>query len=810
MRITSLLVVLSSIWARARAHDICACTDTCCVIDNSTSVSFTGKSIVSLTHPQTSLTGEYANLDYLDAEGAQVLSNYQYVIQYMNAYRSTFDRNVLMFSDVNLTCAGSHMIYETQTAGQYKTIPFVEVVRDGTQYCTLDVNSKLSRDEIAQPGHIYFALDYAVREGDNFFIMYDETDAGLIIPEDDIIVYPYVISAVTAEDNTDGGNPGEFYIDVFVNVSDVRVAAEQDNPGTGCFTVDEIFSSTDAYWEVPEGTDCPVTSLSAPAGDLEGAGRTYHLSLPQQDYERCSTRVEDTGTELKFHFRLVLPTSMDDTGALTDDRCYYFAPALNVQNIIVTVSKDVSAEIADEFKVFSTQLVSVTPDRCEPIELYPVPHSTLKFQIKATFPSAYGVEFTGLGLPYLEDPSNTLEWDTADGVTPSITCQEFDPDAVAASGDEYKECIFSYRSTVCEPTYNTVDGMCAFERATSRFIRNFQVRETYQGAQSYLHVSAPINTGLDNLKFEQALCDPPSERDAIDVTDEFEVSINMKNYYEDQVVDWASTDQLSFNDALIVRLDAGLTASTPFNFDNLELVLKTITITLTNPLMGDAVITSYSFTSADKSNFMRLSWSPYFQDPKFCRWYDAENVVDRCTAFFDSSTTRWNSYNDNYLDLTKIAHACQSSADTKNTDYFIFDPKEWFSDYTNAFIGVQVRATGVIHQCGPAGARRVLGNFDTGVRGLQTSGNPEQDILFVTDELIVYFNRDADGAKQVHAVERESKTFFEERKSLVIALIVVAVVIFFMILLVGFKYFYSDYNVLRAEAVSTKASVRYF
>lgn len=780
------------------SNPICSCDGTCCHIDDSTNVDFTGKTIVQITYPDVSFTGNYTVINYQSFDGTTAVNEtlpYQYVFKYNNGFKTNFDRNVLIFTDTaetTLNCSEASVFYGDPESNYYTKIDMVTVSQDGSTYCTLDINGKLSRDELADDSDIYFAFNKLVDEQTQFNIMYDLDNSGVILPEEDIVPYPYIIQGGSVS-ATDVNDFTEFYIDVQLNVSNIDTTQAGIDPS--CLSVDELFENGNAYWEVPGGTNCNVTLLSAATGDETTDGRTYNLKLSQYEYEACSLSApRESGGNLYFDFRLVLPVEHTDTNEDTDDAaaCNYFSAPLNVQNVTVVMKQEVTSELTSEYITqFEPAVTSVYPQKCTNYDLYPTPHVKLKIEINASFPSANSVDFNTIGQTYFGESweSNVLHWDDGnDGTTPTYSCETYvdpanDGTGVGFDADDYVECVFKFISSVCEPVYTTLDDQCALERNTSRFVRDFTIEQTIVGGQTATYAADDINTGIDNLEWDNTFCQAEGERDVVQVNDLFETDLVLRNYYYNVSVDWANTSLLTLKDDMILRYRVGETANTPFSFtSDLSLILKTVVVTLRNPLT-DTDISSYTLTSNDKASFMGFSWTPYRRDPRFCKWYDSAGGNDKCKDFFIDGV-RSNTYHDATWISEVMPKECQEEStlpgeeDDNNSDFFLFTPREWFRGDTDGYVEMKVKVTAIVHKCNDN--RRMLLDMNErrqmlGKRQLQISpgGN---NVLYVSDEIVVTFVVDDNGNEHVQVAKTE-KTWLQENQTLVIVIGVIGGVI---------------------------------
>lgn len=795
---------------------LCNC-DTCCHIDDSTMVDFTGKTIVQITYPDVSYTGNYTVLNYQAHDLTNTTYDYQYVFKYNNGFKSTFDRNVLIFTDTSvstLNCTDAHVYYGDPESNYYTKIDMVAIEQDGTSYCTLDINGKLSREEISDDTNIYFAFNRLVDEKHTFNIMYDLSEQGVILPEEDIIPYPYIIQggSVTAIDTNEAT---EFYIDVGLNVSNVDVTQAGIDPS--CLSIDELFANGNAYWYVPDGPNCNITLISGGEGDAVTSGRTYHIKLSQFEYETCSITTRESGNQLHFDFRLVLPSEHFETNEEGDDAalCNYFQSPLNVQNITVSMDQNVESTLTSEYITQFDPIVSaLTPVQCTDYETYPTPHVKLKVEITASFPGVNTVDFNTVGQVTFGESweSNNLLWDdNGDGTIPTYTCTEYpdpkgDGTGVGFDADAYTECTFKYISSVCEPIYVTDDDQSALERNTTRFIEGFAVVQTIPGGMTATYTSGSINAGVDNTKWDKSYAIIAGERDVIDVSDVFNVQLDLRNYYLDYSVDWDNTTLLTMKDDMIARLRVGQVANSPFDFtSDLSLIIKTVTVTLKNPITEET-ITSYIFSANDKVGFMGFSWTPYYRDPRFCKWYDSAGGNDKCKDFFVDGT-RSNGHHNTAWITDVMPKECQTTGtlageeDTNNSDFFIFTPREWFRDNTQAYVEMTVRVTAIVHKC--TENARLLEALP-GVRGRQLQ-NVQSDVLYVSDEIIVTFVTDENGDEHVEVRKPPSESWIDANMTWVIVLSVVGGIIVLGLLFLWIQKRNSHYGHFAVPVISTSS-----
>lgn len=766
---------------------ICQCKTTeCCNIDNSTS--FTGATIIQLTFPKVSLTGDYTVINQLQYNETtqsdyNTIQDYQYVVKYDNKFKSTFDRNMFFFTESNINCSESHVYVGDPATNYSKRIDLIQIAdNSGNEYCIMDIQNKLTGDEIAVDNEVYFAFNRLVDENTVFHIQYDMSNEGLIVPISDIIVYPYAIQLGSVS-GVDTFSEGEFYIDLQLNVSDINQSKEPIDPS--CMSVDNIMLQ-EAYWLVPNGFPCPVTIIQNGTGDLEGAGRNYHIQIKQTDYEMCSVSTRESGGKIHFDFRLVLPTDYTETVNGDDNNCFYFARNLHVQNMTISITQDVTnVMIAEYVTDFEAVVSKIQPVSCTDPELYPTPHAKVKISVNATFPGVNTIDFNTIGIPTFGETwlSNNLKWDdgTNSGTSPQYVCTTFlNGDGTA---DDQVVCEFKFVSSVCEPMYTTTGGKCAFEQNTTRFVNDFTIEQTFVGGQKATYVSGPINSGIDNTDFDASFCAPRGERDVINVSDLFEINTYLRNYYLGAAVDWENTTLLSMKDDMIARMEVGLSQNTPAEFVDLSIIIKTVNVALTNPITDEG-ITSYSFNVGDKADFMSYSWTPYYSDPRFCAWFDSGAASDKCGKFFVDGT-RSNPNHHNTAWITNVEpNECQhvntflGKEDNKNTDHFLFTPREWFRNNVNGFVKMTVTVSATVHQCLNNGRRlSEIASLIQTPPGRTLQADPTRDVLYISDQIVVTFVKDGDNS-HIEVVKPPSKSFWEENQTLiVIGSVVIGIII---------------------------------
>lgn len=786
--------------------NICACGE-CCNVDNTTT--FTGSTFKSLVYPSVSLYGTYTLIDYgshrrLSSTERSFRSlqstpgtPYQHVIRYTKEDGDgKFLYNFQLSSSTGtINCDDSHVYWRvmedevidptlTYTAGELKQIPLKK--SDIGEFCEMDYKGIISMKMMEQPDEVYFAFNDLVNEGDTFYLQFSRLPHTLLEPIDTTLQYQYAIKPGSmAVQQVRAG--GEFYMEVRFDVLDIETDVD---PDPSCLSLDEVVSSQHAYFGSDSGgISCPVQYATAPVGDeTTDVGRRYTLRFNQSQYEDCAESIVASGSTIDFSTTLRLLT-----GAVGEN-CFYFQPGSSEQEIKIQVQADVTEDVDSVFTQFSSELISITPQRCEPIADFIVPQVTLKVVLNVTFATVSGssIERITSSIPYLEDPSFQLVPDTVAGGD-SYVCT-----TTTSSAGDYVQCQYYFVTNKCERIYSTEGGDCALEYNTTRLIHDLVFKENYDGGLFVVRRSAPIPTGLQATYFDSALCEAKDEVPVIDVTDQFPSSIGLRNYFDGEPVDWTNTTQMSFNDKMIVRLGLGEEASA--TFDNVELFIKTVTVTLRDPNVPGRVINQATFNVREKSNLMGNSWMFFYTDPVFCSFYDSRGGVvpggdldpeHKCQSFydpFDNELVRWTPHNTQKFGQAAIDDVCQVTrgADTRNTDFFMFDPKVWFADNVNAYMEVTVAVNGVLHLCGEnqtIPTNRMLQAEDPS----PDVPNPSSTVIVVTKEQVIVVGGPGD-SNVVVSTGSSSSSMWEDNTALLSTLVAIcSLLLLYILVVVGMK-----------------------
>lgn len=741
----------------------CACTD-CCYVDNTTDFSY--KNLVSLTFKDVSFSGEYT---ILDDGGTHEFNGttydgtpYQYVVKYRNDPLTEFDNNVRIFSadtGATLNCSES-FVYYFKADGTPIKLDLILESEDGFSYCSIDIDEKLTRDEINDYnayGGVYFAFNHLVEERTEFRIMFDIDNR--VVPIDDVMDYQYFLNTTTLDA---GNEESDFWIKFILEISDINDMAVDGS----CLSFSDVMQ--DLYLG-PDDADadrignCTLgffPGFVEPSAPGFGETVTYEFILPQSKYERCAEQISSNGDEIVFHSTLNFPTKNDE------ETCFYFQPGFSRQPVTITIDADVSEQVTETFEQYSIELLEMDIERCTPIEDYIIPQAQLRFIIRTTFAGdSNDLSWVQASVPYINGETgesfDLFGGHSLDSDASTFNCTTYDE----GLSTEYTECWHYFKTKKCENIYTARnddgDEVCAFERNNTRFIHNLEFRQELEGGLFVSHRSARLDTNLEFTFFPESSCTAPGDRAPINVNDVFPSNLVVRNFYYGVATNWTNTSDVSFNDNIILRLGVGEEAGTQLN--DLAVFIKTVVVTLADA--NDIVLSQFTYNVAEKEQFMQVGWSLFFNDPHFCSWHD-DALANTCQSFYDSNTDRWNSG----MDQTRVNQVCQlqntfpGEADTRNTDFFAFNPPTWFVDLVNRpYLKVTFTVNGVLYECEDLQRRRLEASDDVPRdirRKLQANQN---SIMYVSDELVIIFGENAEGEEEVVIIEESPSSSSETR-----------------------------------------------
>jgi hypothetical protein len=338
---------------------------------------------------------------------------------------------------------------------------------------------------------------------------------------------------------------------------------------------------------------------------------------------------------------------------------------------------------------------------------------------------------------------------------------------------------------------------------------DFSIRKDYQDGRYLIHSSPPIDTGVDHTSFNSDLCKPYDVDKVVDISDVFETELIAMNYHPAPFhVDWTNTSMQKFDSDVILKFSVGQTTDTGqvVNFKDIEVFITDVTVTLRDPQDLNSIISRWIFTAENKKNSMWADWLLYYKDPRFCRYYDKDDITERCNNFFIQDKGRWNKYNTEVLSTVTLDQQCQNynNRDNKNIDYFLFTPQHWFLDNIYTAVNVEFQVTAKIHKCGAASSRRLLsGEYRPEFVG---GYNPEDILIYVTDSIVVSFNEETGEIIDSKKIEKDD-VWDNKYGPLVLGLIISGFVLLCMFISFGsynmYKYrHYSDISEIPIASVS--------
>lgn len=730
--------------------DFCAC-ENCCYVD---SVDFAYKNLVSVDYPAISYNGTYTvladggthDIDGITYDGTP----YKYVIRYLNSKDTTWSYNLRFFavdSDNAINCDEIKLYYGSEDGSTvFHKYDLTLNEETDTSYCKIVMQYDLSRDELADNSRVYIAMNDFVDELSSFRIMPDSNDA--IYPADDIEDFQFYLNKTALTAVVDDG---AYYIDIDLSVMDINQAAQEAE-------CEELGALMATAYLAGDAENCTLAQLTGSEWtDIPDYATmtTYRFMLPQADFEKCAKSVISDGTTVTFTSTLHLPVRN------TGNTCYYFQPGFEKQTISISLAAEIDETDTTIYTTFGSELTTLEIERCTPISDYVIPQAIVKLIVRTT--STYeDVEVNEESYPKIGDLTLYGGWD-ADIATPVATKNCSTSETTDDAGNSVTVCDHWFHTRVCSKLYTTYDNECAFERTDLESITNLNFYEYMDATFHYTHRTARIDTDLSSTEFSATMCVSPEDDSIVNVEDEYPSSLKILNYNIEDLEDgesdmlslnWTTADDTvnRFDRPLLLRMAVG--EESGVSFSSLELFIKNVVVTLREPTGSNEILTEMSFNVAEKISFMQTSWSLFYSDPVYCAYYDSSNVDERCTEFF--TDTRVNALNDDEaeLDSARIDNICQRDSyaltnDTKNSDYFRFDPRIWFADlYDRASLRVEISVTAVIQSCGAAESRRLreitkttsyLRTNPSAAAGSSRELASSDSVMYVSNDVVVIF-----------------------------------------------------------------------
>lgn len=428
--------------------------------------------------------------------------------------------------------------------------------------------------------------------------------------------------------------------------------------------------SLDAAMTTINVSGCTLNAVTS----SEATG-VYTYELPKADYETCSDSVTGTTGIITYTSAITLTVSSGE--------CYWFRENDNTQqmNIAVDVSNIGAGTNVTDAADVAVQVVDYDLEQCLPAISYGlVPQHRAIFYVNYTF-AGDSLVLDPLKTPQLDDAGNTLSI-----VSSSCTTH---------SSGNGNECMYVFKSTECRRSYLTSDEQnCVVDRFNDNILKEMGVVVT-TGATDVTHNFDVINTALENKLFPSSYCDAFGNINATNVTDTYTASLSVRNL---PGPDWdAEPDFIAFYDQLILQMvvdEGGTLTSSDFQ-------IQTVTVTIRDP-SDDEIIAQKTFSKGDKEILHPFDWTGYYDDAHFCSYHYPNNT---CPVFYEVGSERINGYFPTLSPL--LPSVCQTAIDNSTTDYFTFNPDNWFTSPQIPEVKIQFNLIATINLCDGSGRRRL-------------------------------------------------------------------------------------------------------
>lgn len=521
-------------------------------------------------------------------------------------------------------------------------------------YCIFDISGVFNRTDLMNPSEVYFLLKGLTTAGNQIFI--DRNYDTPVVAKEDTIYYLYELFQTTL--STDGTNTV-----ISLNIDNITYDGIADFGGIGsCNTMETLLATIDV-------SGCSLSLVSS-----DNVNGIYTYNLPKTDYETCSDTVTGINNIITYHSTITLPISSGS--------CYYFREGDHQQsiNIALDVSNIGGDQNVTDLADVSVQVWDYDLERCDPFS-YVLPQHRAIFYVNYTF-SGDSLALDGTKTPQLDEVANPLSVESSTCVThPS------------GSGNE---CMYVFKSTECRPVFITTDEeSCVVDRFNDNILKEMGVVVTTNSVP-VTHNFDIINTVLENVLFNISYCEAPANVNATNVTDTYSATLTARNLPNPDF----GTDPpfIAFYNELIFQMvvDAGTLTSSDFQ-------IQTVTVTLRDPA-DDSVIAKKVFNKGDKEILHNFDWTHYYDDVHFCSYHYSNNT---CDVYYNPITDRVNDFYTSTL-ASRLASVCQTSIDNSTSDYFTFDPPNWFLSPQLPTVDINVNIIAVLNLCDGSGARRLL------------------------------------------------------------------------------------------------------
>jgi hypothetical protein len=515
-------------------------------------------------------------------------------------------------------------------------------------YCRFVISDTFRRADLLDPSELYFLFNGIVTPGVTVFI--DRTTDYTVTPLADTIYYLYELFQTTMSTTST-------YTVIALEI-DLIEYNTPDFQGIGsCDTIADSVATIDV-------SGC---TLAQEMSDNVAGVYTFHL--PKTQYDTCSD-VVSVGTDV-VTYESIITLPINGTGP-----CYYFRNGDHQQvlNIMVTsiISGNTSTvETGDvSMDVWGYDLV-----RCDPL-LYVLPMHKSVFYINYTHYGGTSDLSSDVNSPtqYLDDINNPVTL--------------IDTECVVHPSGVGTECFYTYMSSVCMAVFTTSDEeSCVTDRFNDNVLYNLGVIITTDSvARTYAFNTT--NTALENTLFNISYCESPANIIASNVTDAYDASLTARNL-DDPV--WG-VDPTSINlfDELIVQMVVGTNDLGTSDFQ-----ITTVVVTVSDPSNG-IVIAQKTFNKGDKVALHTYEWTSYYDDCHFCSWHNANNT---CEAFYNPlAGGRINNFTTSIV-IPRLDQVCQTGIDNSTSDYFTFNPYNWFVSPQLPFVDIDFSVVARVNLC---------------------------------------------------------------------------------------------------------------
>lgn len=265
--------------------------------------------------------------------------------------------------------------------------------------------------------------------------------------------------------------------------------------------------------------------------------------------------------------------------------------------------------------------------------------------------------------------------------------------------------MYVFKSTECRRSYLTSDELnCVVDRFNDNILREMGVVVTTDGSD-VTHDFEVVNTALENTLFPASYCDAFGNVNATNVTDTYTATLTARNLPNPN---WGTEPNfVAFYDQIILQMvldDGGTLTSSDFQ-------IQTVTVTVRDP-SDDEIIAQKTFNKGDKEILHPFDWTGYYDDVHYCTYHYSNNT---CPVFYESGSERINDYFPTLSPL--LPSICQTAIDNSTSDYFTFNPPNWFTSPQIPTVDIEFYVVGTLHLCDGSSRRMLMGE---NARFLQT------------------------------------------------------------------------------------------